>query len=59
MRQTGCLCSVQIQNQACTEAENRALEGRSGVLPLSFDQGGDVNAKPSCTALANAEQTRH
>ena len=30
------LCIAMNQNQACTEAENRALEGRSGVLPLSF-----------------------
>ena len=36
MRQTGYLCSDINQNQVCTEAENRALEGRSGVLPLSF-----------------------
>ena len=36
LQQTGCFCSVSNQNQACTEAENRALEGRSGVLPLSF-----------------------
>ena len=36
MRQAGCLCSNTNQKQACTEAENRALEGRSGVLPLSF-----------------------
>ena len=60
LRQTGCRCSVEIQNQACTEAENRALEGRSGVLPLSFGQGGEVNARPSRTPLQlNKHGTDH
>ena len=41
----GCFCSNENQNQACTEAENRALEGRSGVLPLSFSSGWPAQRK--------------